>query len=112
MGINGLKKGLKQMAESEGYAKVIIAALLGATLGMIVTYSTGVSANRTEIVRLATNVDNLTKTISSGMNDRYTGSDARRDFSLINQQIQNIREHDEDMETAVKEHIRDHKEGK
>jgi len=97
------------MAESEGYAKTIIAALLGATLGMIVTYSTGVSANRTEIVRLATNVDNLTKTINDGMNDRYRGSDARRDFSLIAQQIQNIRERDEELETTLKEHLRDHK---
>ena len=102
-------KGFKQMANTEGYGKIIISTLLGAALGITITYSTGVASNRGEIIRLTTEVENLTTVIQTKMSDRYTGNDARRDFALIAQQINYIREHDIELNTAIKEHLKNHK---
>ena len=101
-------KGFKQMANTEGYGKIIVSTLLGAALGITITYSTGVASNRGEIIRLATQVENLTVTIEERMNDRYTGNDARRDFALITQQIDEIKDHEARLEIRLDAEINRH----
>ena len=101
-------KGFKQMADTEGYGKIIVSTLMGAALGITVTYSTGVASNREEIIRLVTQVENLSNTIELRMTDRYTASDARRDFALINQKIDDIKSHDAKLELRLDAEINRH----
>ena len=75
-------------------------------LGITVTYSTGVASNRTEIVRLATQVENLTITIKDNMQDRYRGADAARDFKTVNNRIDGLARDTVRLETELKDHIR------
>ena len=94
--------------ESGGFAKAAISGTIGAALGIMITYSTGVASNRTEIVRLATKVDNLTEMIASNMTDRYRGADAARDFAAIREKIEAIVAHDAEQEARFELHIREH----
>jgi hypothetical protein len=103
-----IKKELHEMAQGEGYVKIVISAVLGAAMGISITFMTGVSTNRTEIVRLSVMVEALTHTINNNMNDRYTGADARRDFALIQEQMKNITSHDQELEVEFKEHVAAH----
>jgi len=103
-----LSREFQKMANSEGYGKIIISSLMGAALGITVTYTTGVSSNKIEIVRLATQIESLNISITAGMIDRYKGADALRDFSLIGEQINNIRRQDQELDAELKEHIRQH----
>jgi hypothetical protein len=103
-----IKKELSEMASGEGYVKIVISAVLGAALGISVTFMTGVSSNATEIVRLTTQVVSLTNEVRAGMVDRYKGSDAIRDFALVNEQIRAIRQRDRELEVEFKEHVAAH----
>jgi hypothetical protein len=94
--------------DSGGLVKAAISGTIGAALGIMITYSTGVASNRTEIVRLATKVDNLTNTIEVNMTDRYRGADAARDFSAVREKMAEIISHDAMLEAEIKEHIRNH----
>ena len=94
---------LREMASEN--ARAVISALLGTALGITITYMTGVASNRTEIVRLATQVQNLTDTIKVNMADRYRGSDAVRDFRYIQAQINEIKIHDKEFEILLREHV-------
>ena len=85
--------------------KTVISGLLGTALGITITYSTGVASNRTEIVRLATQVENLTSSIQVNMSDRYRGTDAKRDFDVIREKIAEIRKKDLEMEKRFQDHI-------
>ena len=103
-------QGIRKMAEDNngGWIKPALSGLLGATLGMLITYSTGVASNRTEIVRLSTKVDNLTNTIESNMSDRYRGADAARDLTPIREKIAEIIIHDAEQEAELRDHLRNH----
>jgi hypothetical protein len=103
-------KGIRKMAEQDsgGLIKAAISGIIGAALGIMITYSTGVASNRTEIVRLATKVDNLTNTIESNMTDRYRGADAQRDFNIIREKMLDIQTHDAELETEIRNHLREH----
>jgi len=96
-----------KMSDFEGYGKIFISTLMGAALGITITYSTGVASNRTEIVRLATKIESLTSTIAHAMDDRYKGADAARDFGVIRNQIRDIQLKDKELENEFKEHLRD-----
>jgi hypothetical protein len=69
------------------YIKPAITGVLGAALGITITYSTGVASNREEIVRLTTQVENLTLVVRERMTDRYTGREAAKDLTVINSRI-------------------------
>ena len=102
-------KGIQKMAEENGgLLKAALSGAMGAALGILITYSTGVSSNRTEIVRLATKVDNLTNTIEANMGDRYRGSDARRDFAVVREKLMDIQAHDTELEVQLREHLKTH----
>lgn len=94
--------------DSGGLLKAAISGIIGAALGIMITYSTGVASNRTEIVRLATKVDSLTSTINNNMNDRYRGQDAQRDFNIIREKIVEIIAHDAEQENEIRNHLREH----
>ena len=105
-------KGFKEMANTDGYGKIIVSTLMGAALGITVTYSTGVASNRGEIIRLTTQVtnltlqvSNLTNTIQTRMVDRYTGKDAKRDFDVVNEKLVDIKAHDAQLEADFKAHL-------
>jgi hypothetical protein len=103
-----VKKELHEMAQGEGYVKIFVSTMLGAALGISVTFMTGVSSNATEIVRLATRIDSLTDTINHNMNDRYKGADAKRDMALFQEQIRGIMRKDQEMEVEFREHVAAH----
>ena len=88
--------------------KTLFSGLLGAALGISVTYSTGVASNRTEIVRLATKVEALTSIIQDNMSDRYRGVDATRDFNAIRDKLELINERDAALEILLRQHIKEH----
>jgi hypothetical protein len=69
------------------YIKPAITGVLGAALGITITYSTSVASNREEIVRLTTEVENLTQMVQSRMSDRYTGREAAKDLAVVNSRI-------------------------
>jgi len=98
------------MAEQDngGLLKAAISGIIGAALGIMITYSTGVASNRTEIVRLATKVDSLTNTIELNMTDRYRGQDAQRDLDVIRGKIVEIIAHDAEQENEIRNHLREH----
>jgi hypothetical protein len=103
-----IKQEFTEMAQGEGYVKIIVSALLGAALGITITFMTGVSSNATEIVRLTTIVQSLTNEVRAGMVDRYRGADARRDFALIQEQIKNVIIHDQELEIEFRDHVAAH----
>ena len=88
-----------------GNTKTIISALLGTALGITITYMTGVSTNRTEIVRLATQIENLTEHIQASMTDRYRGSDATRDHDILEEKLVQIQLKDREMDAILKAHL-------
>jgi len=94
--------------DNGGLLKAAISGIIGAALGIMITYSTGVASNRTEIVRLATMVDSLTSTIELNMTDRYRGQDAQRDFNTIREKIAEIVAHDAEQENEIRNHLREH----
>jgi hypothetical protein len=103
-----VKKELHEMAQGEGYVKIFVSTMLGAALGISVTFMTGVSSNATEIVRLTTRIEGLSETINNTMTDRYKGADAKRDFALIQEQIRNIMRQSRELEVEFKEHVAAH----
>ena len=105
-------KGFKQMANTEGYGKIIISVILGAAIGIATTYMTGVSSNKGEIIRLTTEVTNLTSTVKNltqtierRMLDRYTGADAKRDFDVVSEKLMDIKARDSQLEADFKAHL-------
>jgi hypothetical protein len=107
-----LKQGYERVAEaSEGknLVGVVVSGLLGTALGITITYTTGVASNRTEIVRLATQVQNLTNIIQSQMDDRYRASDASRDLFRINEKITELIAHDKEIDVEMRAHLGDHR---
>jgi len=94
--------------EPNTWIKPLLSGLIGTAFGVMVTYSTGVASNRTEIVRLATKVDNLTTTIQDSMADRYRGADAVRDFGIIREQIIEIKAHDAALDSELRTHLKSH----
>ena len=76
--------------KAEDTMKALLSGLLGTALGITITYMTGVSSNRTEIVRLSTLIENLTTQVKTDMTDRYRGSDATKDHAVINEKIHDI----------------------
>lgn len=96
-------------AEKTGVVTTVISGLLGTALGITITYSTGVASNRTEIVRLATQVQNLTNTITMNMTDRYRGADAARDFRHVDEKIIEIVAHNKEMEAELRNHLGTHR---
>jgi hypothetical protein len=103
-----IKKELHEMAQGEGYIKIFVSTMLGAALGISVTFMTGVSSNATEIVRLTTKIEGLSNTINRNMTDRYKGADAKRDLALIQEQIRNILKENRELEVEFKEHVAAH----
>ena len=105
-GAQSFKEGIRRMAEDNGgLLKAAISGLVGAAFGIMITYSTGMASNRTEIVRLATKVDNLAATIENNLNDNYRNSDALRDLTPIREKIAEITNHDRQMEAEMKAHF-------
>jgi len=104
--IQDTKRDLVEMANEEGFGKIFMSGILGAAIGMAGTYSVGVSANKTEIVRLATQISSLNETIRADAKDRYTGRDAARDQALIHQVIQTIQKRNDETDSRLSDYIK------
>ena len=97
-------QGIREMTES--YGKIVVSTLMGAALGITVTYRTGVASNRTAIAVMSSKLEVLNTTIASSMTDRYRGADAARDFGVVHQQIAAIVQKTQELETDIETHIR------
>ena len=91
------------MADGETSTKMIatLAGFLGTALGVLITYFTAL----TDLAVLEERSIALDNTISSGMTDRYRGSDARRDFALVNQQINQNAHQIEELQKMLRDHV-------
>ena len=83
--------------------------VIGAALGMLITYTTAVSGQNEQLAILSEKVASLEKQITSSMGDRYRGADATRDFNLVNHQLDLHQKRLDSMETRVDNHIQDYK---
>lgn len=93
------------MSTFEEYIKPAISGVLGTALGITITYSTGVANNREEIVRLTTQVQNLTSVVQEKFGDRYTNREALKDLQVINDKLKEIKDHDVALERALRDHV-------
>jgi len=93
------------MANGETATKAIplLASALGAAIGIGISYFTLIADVATLTERLAS----LQDQISTGTDDRYRGADARRDFALVQQQIQQNAHQIEELQNMLRDHARD-----
>ena len=77
----------------------LMASLLGTTVGFGLSYLTLIADVATLTERMAA----LQDQIAQGIDDRYRGSDARRDFALVQQQIEQNAHQIEELEQLVRE---------
>ncbi len=81
-----------------GYRPTPLALVLATTVsaaviaGLVLWVGSTVQANQNAISRLETNMASVIKAIDGGMNDRYRGVDAKRDFDHVDREITEIRQ--------------------
>ena len=95
---------------SESTTSRLLSAGAGAAGGILLTYVTAVSSHSEEIVRITERMIALEATISSSMDDRYRGSDARRDFALVEEKIKANAEHIAELQIMLRGEIERHNE--
>ena len=78
--------------------KVIMGAIIGTVLGTTTTFMMGVASNRTDIAVLTTKIENLTKSVTANMSDRYRSADAMKDHLVINGKLH-------EMDITLKAHL-------
>jgi len=84
--------------------RTIMSGILGTALGITITYMTGVSSNRTELVRLATEVKNLTESVKTEMVDRYHGTTAAKDHKVIEDKLTVLKIENKEMRAILTAH--------
>jgi len=65
----------------------VLTALVGMAGGIILTYLTAIQGHDQAIIRIETQIEGLTTIINGSMDDRYRGSDAKRDLEFRDHQI-------------------------
>ena len=99
---------MKVAESSTPIIRSVLSGLVGAALGMMITYTTAVATNGKEIVRLATKVERLSEDIKSNMDNRYRSIDALRDFKNVEDRMRSIETNDVKLEKELDIHIRKH----
>lgn len=136
-----VRKDLKTMTDKAPvYGVMVVTAVISIAVTLGGVFFTGTFSNKIEIERLAGKVEQLDKNIQrgvlpvaerdlvrltaelrsltaevrGGMDDRYKGADAARDFKLVFAEIRQITQHQEQNAAAIKENadlIRKHMNG-
>jgi len=83
-----------------GKAVPILASALGTALGLGISYFTLIADVATLTERLAA----LQHSVQQGVDDRYRGADARRDFALVQQQIEQNAHQIEELQKMMRDH--------
>ena len=79
----------------------LLASALGTAVGLGISYFTLIADLATLTERMAS----LQTEVQRGIDDRYRGSDAIRDFALVNQQIKQNAHQIEELEKMMREHV-------
>ena len=94
------------MANGNGSGKLVLTliGILGSALGFSLAQFTAASDASAGLRVLTERVGHLNTQIQAGMDDRYRGSDARRDFALVKQQIEQNAKQIEELHVIMRGH--------
>lgn len=81
----------------------LLASALGTAIGLGISYFTLIA----DVATLTERVAALQMEIQRGIDDRYRGADARRDFALVQQQIEQNAHQIEELQRMMREHSKD-----
>jgi len=81
----------------------LLASALGTALGLGISYFTLIA----DVATLTERVAALQQDIQQGVDDRYRGADARRDFALVQQQIEQNAHQIEELQKMLRDHAKD-----
>jgi sensor c-di-GMP phosphodiesterase-like protein len=87
----------------EMMSKVLL-MLVSALLSSLLTFVFAVQGDRNKLV---TQLETLSTQMEERTDDRYRGSDARRDFDKVSVQIANNAEHIKELQALVRNHAQD-----
>jgi len=83
----------------------LLASALGTAVGLSISYFTLIA----DVATLTERVASLQTEIQRGIDDRYRGADARRDFALVDQQIRQNAHQIEELQKMLRDHAKDDK---
>jgi hypothetical protein len=91
------------MANEDNPLKLVgaLSGLAGTAIGVLISFLTVM----TDLAALEERVGNLQKTITSGMDDRYRGQDARRDLAMVELRIGSNARAIENLQKLMRHHI-------